>query len=304
MKMIKKIGRAILSFAVWVLVVLLWLPLILVSWIINKMTPAWKKHKFVCVVGKTGAGKSLFKTYIETQHKKMGNKIWSNANQACLENVKDTPFECLFANGSPLVDLSGLDIQMMSFDEIQNQFNNRDFADKSYKSIFDPFVKALSIHRHIKVPYVYFYTQSWDNVDIKIRRLVHKIFEIENSKGIDFVEVYEAVRNGRKINIDKLWRVKRLKYIVWEPQDYENPQHKQYIEAVKKGFFKTELEIQDLERETITISRKLLATHNTYQFENTYQHLKTMGLENFPDQKEWDSYTAEQKEKFIKSLGV
>lgn len=104
-KILRNILRIVMSFVAFGLTIVLWVPLWLVSWVVNKMTPAYMKYKVICVVGKTGAGKSLFKTYFEDRMKSLsGKKIWSNTNQANYEWVKDTPFECIFDNGQPRVD--------------------------------------------------------------------------------------------------------------------------------------------------------------------------------------------------------
>lgn len=63
---------------------------------------------------------------------------------------------------------------LILIDEAGIEFNNRD-----YKSFPKALISYLKLHRHYGVD-IYFYSQSWEDTDITIRRLADRLFYIRS----------------------------------------------------------------------------------------------------------------------------
>jgi len=228
-----------------------------INWLIDWWTPTYHKEGIFAVVGRTGAGKSLFKTYLELQEENHNTITFTNVESDAVNSVVEK-LENIWNNDECQVNFNGSGVNLMTFDEPQLDFDNRDFKKDSYKQVFQPFAKTMSIHRHQKVRRVFFFTQSWGALDSKIKRIVHYVIDVDHTKMIDIPYMVEN---------KKIERIpKALKLTVFRKQDYED--NKEYFEMVKSGFFQTKIKLEDLDRYRIGITKTLLDRHDTYVFED------------------------------------
>lgn len=232
-----------------------------INWLIEWWTPTYEKEGIFCVVGRTGSGKSTFKTYLELQNEYNKGCYTLTNVESSATNIVEDKIRNIWNEDETQYNFNGSGVNLATFDEIHVEFDNRDFKSESYKKVFQPFARWGTLHRHQKVKRLFFFASSWDSLDIKIKRLTHYVIDIDHTKRID---IPYMIKHKKIVRIPN-----HLKLTVFEKQDYED--NKEYFEMVKKGFFQTKLKIEDLDRYKIKISSELLERHNTYVYENHYK---------------------------------
>lgn len=119
-------------------------------------------------------------------------------------------FPCKYTYYYNASDLGRFDISncVLIIDEASIDFNNR-----AYKSLPQTTISYLKYYRHYGVKDIYIFSQSFDDMDITLRRLATEYYLVTKA-GPWFIRVKQAVK---KIAIDKethqfidafMWRIK------------------------------------------------------------------------------------------------
>lgn len=139
------------------------------------------KNGIHCVVGDTGGGKSLIAHKLATYYLNRGYKVVSNSkfnNRMTVIDIADYFNE--FEQKKPLKNC------IVIFDEIQRQFNRRQNKKNDYNEIFIPMIEWLTTHRHQGVPKVIFLTQSYNQLDLQLQNLIHRVHFVYTKEGGDY----------------------------------------------------------------------------------------------------------------------
>ena len=122
------------------------------------------KHECNLIMGKPGSGKSLYMAYLVKKSLRQGRKVYTNHHVLGAEYL-DT-------NWLGRYDLYDVDIII---DEAQIVWDNRDFKTFSKEMKF-----FISNFRHFKCR-LYIISQSYEDLDVKIRRQAHNIYIVQPS---------------------------------------------------------------------------------------------------------------------------
>lgn len=120
--------------------------------------------------GSPGCGKSTFGVKLLYQNK------FNCDNKLCNYEVKDVPY----LDTRLLSDHFPLPNSHVVIDESGICFNNR-----MYKSLPIGTIEYFKLHRHNK-DYVDFFSQSWDDTDITVRRLADEIWYVQKVGPLSF----------------------------------------------------------------------------------------------------------------------
>lgn len=143
------------------------------------------KYKMYGIFGKPGSGKSTYLTKIAYQQSKRGWQVYTDDNSCKIPEVKhfdSMDFKAgkwlpdgrkgqLWVDGT--INKENRDIVLI-FDEIGSLYNNRDFKN----NLTPETLKWWKEHRHKRVK-VYYGSQSYKDMDLKIRQLSDQLFIIK-----------------------------------------------------------------------------------------------------------------------------
>lgn len=156
----------------------------IVLWFIQiLLTP--RHGNLVLIMGKAGSGKSTYIAHIVRRCLRKKRKVYCNHHVlgALKINPKDLG-KYMYENCSIIID------------EAQIEFDNRNF-----KSFTDELKFFFSNYRHFKCD-IYVVSQSWEDLDIKIRRQAKRIYIMQNSF-IPFTILLQRVRMRFGLNEEK-----------------------------------------------------------------------------------------------------
>lgn len=147
------------------------------------MTP--RHGKLELIMGKAGSGKSTLIAHLVKKANKKKRPVYCNHHVL----------------GAHKIDAKWLGKYMLEdcdiiIDEAQIEFDNRNF-----KSFTDELKFFFSNYRHFKCD-VYIVSQSWEDLDIKIRRQAKKIYIMQGSI-IPFTIMLQRVKMKFGVNEDK-----------------------------------------------------------------------------------------------------
>lgn len=134
--------------------------------------------------GVPGSGKTTLAAKIAFKNAKRGIKTYSN--------VPITGTLLIDSSDIGEVDISDGDLIL---DEAAIDFNNR-----SYKTLSKNTIKWLKLHRHYGIGTIHVFSQSYDDMDITIRRLQTVMFRLTRTI---IPGVFMSRRIGVSIDIDK-----------------------------------------------------------------------------------------------------
>lgn len=143
------------------------------------------KYKMYGIFGKPGSGKSTYLTKIAYQQSKRGWQVYTDDNSCKIPEVKhfdsmnfkagkwlpDGRKGQLWVDGT--INKENRDIVLI-FDEIGSLYNNRDFKN----NLTPETLKWWKEHRHKRVK-IYYGSQSYKDMDLKIRQLSDQLFIIK-----------------------------------------------------------------------------------------------------------------------------
>lgn len=134
--------------------------------------------------GVPGSGKSTFAAYLAKKDLKHNKKVWSNV--PITGTMKLEPREDLGRN----MILDGRII----IDEASVEYNSR-----AYKTMPQEAIKFFKYHRHYQTA-IDVFSQSWDDMDVTIRRLAQKMYVVKKS-WLPWFIVRRTVR--KRVGIDE-----------------------------------------------------------------------------------------------------
>lgn len=135
--------------------------------------------------GLPGSGKSTLACKLARQALKEGKSVYSDFSVCAIKG-------CINFDVSQLGKVTPIPNSLLILDEASIQFNNR-----NYKSLPLHTISWLKLARHYKVDVVVF-SQSFDDMDITIRRLANTLWYIRKCGPLSMVR-----RIKRRIGIDK-----------------------------------------------------------------------------------------------------
>lgn len=141
--------------------------------------------KLELIMGKAGSGKSTLIAHLVKKANKKGRSVYCNHHVLGAFKIESNWLGTYMLEDCTII-----------IDEAQIEFDNRDFKSftKNLKFFF-------SNYRHFKAD-VYIVSQSWEDLDVKIRRQAKKIFIMQNS-WIPFTICLQRVRMKFGVNEDK-----------------------------------------------------------------------------------------------------
>lgn len=137
--------------------------------------------------GVPGCGKSSLAALYAKKALAKGITVWSNVPiSGCYQYTPEDLGTYEICNGLLILDEAGLD------------FNNRNF--KKFTDAQNYFFKY---HRHYGVRVLVF-SQSWEDMDLKIRLLAHNIYVVRSSPLLSRLGFISTLKVKTKIGIDEL----------------------------------------------------------------------------------------------------
>lgn len=198
---------------------ILWLYSVIQSW----LRPPVYKRGIHCISGDTGAGKTLLAHLVTKKFKKKGIPIISNS--AFSPHVKVIDIEDYFDDYEQKKPLENC---IVVFDEIQRQFNKRQNRKNDYNAVFLPLIEWLTTHRHNGVIIVYFLTQSYNQLDIQLQNLIHRVEFVFSAPKPDF----KIWLRDKKFRV--LSRPKKVWYYSKRKKDIDQGDIQKYIMSSEK----------------------------------------------------------------------
>lgn len=165
-----------------VLYILLGLLLVL---IVVRILKGGKRQDIISVYfGVPGCGKTTFATYLARRDIKHKSKVWSN-----VPITGTYKLDCNADLGKRMICNGRIII-----DEASVEYNNRNF-----KAMPQHVIKFFKYHRHYQTA-IDVFSQSWDDMDITIRRLAQKLYVLKKS-----IFPFFIVRRtlGKRIGVDE-----------------------------------------------------------------------------------------------------
>ena len=231
----------------------IWLFPIIFIWqvIVNLFKAPIRKRGIHAILQETGGGKTITAHLIDKELVKQGWSVYSNS--PFNEYVKTFNIEEYFGGGEQLKPLNNC---ILILDEIQHDFNRRMNRQKDYNDIFMPFIKMLTTHRHDDIVKIYFLTQAWEQLDIQLQRLIHRVHIV---KVRQFPSLYEWLRRKKwRTNIrPTAVKVHSFRKSAFQLSDYEK-----YID--KSG----DMKYKRPKKYTLNVRIKDLIDFETHAFKN------------------------------------
>jgi hypothetical protein len=170
---------------------MLWaFPLIFILQMIKTLfTQPIRRRGIHAIVGDTGSGKTKTADTLARELHREGWKVFSNSQFNDI--VHEFDIDKFFKDGKQIRPLYNC---VLILDEIQHEFNKRMNKTREYNDVFVPFVKAITTHRHDNIIKIYFITQAWDNLDIQLQRLIHRIHIV---RARQYPSLYEWLRKDK-----------------------------------------------------------------------------------------------------------
>lgn len=141
--------------------------------------------------GLPGAGKTTFCAYLSKKYLNHGVPVWSNVPilGTYVFDVREDLARYEIENGILIVDEAGID------------YNNRQYSQKNGMTAAQIKWWKKIRHKHMKA---YIFSQSYNDMDVTLRRLCGELFIIKKSKIKYFVTVR---RIRRKVDIDDIQHI-------------------------------------------------------------------------------------------------
>ncbi|MVX63135.1 ATP-binding cassette domain-containing protein [Clostridium chromiireducens] len=221
------------------------------------LTP--RHGKLELIMGKAGSGKSTLIAHLVKKANKKNRPIYCNHHVLGAQKIEHTWLGRYMLENCDII-----------IDEAQICFDNRDFKNftKELKFFF-------SNYRHFKAD-IYIVSQSWDDLDIKIRRQAKKIYIMQNSF-IPFTILLQRIRMKFGVNEDKTdivtkfgtsivpligWSLK-LNFTVWHYFDsYSKPNLPPVPYQTLWGNIKEKRKISSMIKDKINVSRVTIKNFN------------------------------------------
>ncbi|WP_160358922.1 zonular occludens toxin domain-containing protein [Clostridium chromiireducens] len=147
------------------------------------LTP--RHGKLELIMGKAGSGKSTLIAHLVQNANKKKRKVYCNHHVLGATKIDHTWLGKYMLENCTII-----------IDEAQICFDNRDF-----KSFTKELKFFFSNYRHFQAD-IYVVSQSWDDLDIKIRRQAKKIYIMQNSF-IPFTILLQRIKMKFGVNEDK-----------------------------------------------------------------------------------------------------
>ena len=210
-----------------------------------------RKRGIHAILQETGGGKTITAHLLDKEILKKGWTVYSNSKFN--DYMKPFDLEEYFGGGEQLKPLTNC---ILILDEIQHDFNRRMNRQKDYNDIFMPFIKMLTTHRHDNIVKVYFLTQAWEQLDIQLQRLIHRVHIV---KARQYPSLYEWLRR-------KSWRTNfrptSVKVHSFRKSAFQLSDYEKYID--KKG----DMKYKRPKKYSISIRIKDLVDFQTHAFKN------------------------------------
>ena len=163
------------------------------------------------IEGLSGSGKTLLANYIiqETTNNIDNCFFYSNINQFKSNSVKTIDFFSLFEDGKVVKKLpaywNNKYCYALIVDELNANFNRRLNNRKEYNDIFIGLMQFAVLHRHQKIPRIYFLGQSLDLQDRQVQSIFKYKHEVKSVKRYSFAkyqDTNDVVRLPKRIVIE------------------------------------------------------------------------------------------------------
>lgn len=227
------------------------------------MTPNILKPGIAAICGDTGGGKTLLAHILSRHFDTKGRKVY--ANSSFNKIVHYIKIEDYFNNFEILKPLSN---GIVIFDEIQQDFNKRMNRKNDYNKVFIPLVEWLQTHRHEGISHVYFLTQSWDNLDVQLQRLTHRVNFVYSKHNADLLTWLKSPK------IRPIIRPKKINYFTRRRDELEIKDIDRYIK--KKAGRRGKLNYKRIKPSKVTVTLNDLITYNTFAFKRSLAAYKTL----------------------------
>lgn len=147
--------------------ILIWITVImLIIYIVLAIKKGRKREDIISTYfGVPGSGKTTFAAYLAKKDLKRNKKVWSNV--PITGTYKLEPQEDL--GRKMIVD------GRIIIDEASVEYNSR-----AYKQMSQAAIKFFKYHRHYQTA-IDVFSQSWDDMDVTIRRLTQKMYVVKRS---------------------------------------------------------------------------------------------------------------------------
>ncbi len=217
------------------------------------LTP--RHGKLELIMGKAGSGKSTLIAHLVKKANKKNRSVYCNHHVLGAHKIESKWLGKYMLEDCDII-----------IDEAQIEFDNRNF-----KSFTDELKFFFSNYRHFKCD-VYIVSQSWEDLDIKIRRQAKKIYIMQNSF-IPFTILLQRVKMKFGVNEDKTdivtkfstniipligWSLK-LNFTVWHYFDsYSKPNLPRVPYQTLWGIVKDHKKISNRIKEKLNVSRETI----------------------------------------------
>lgn len=213
------------------------------------LTEPIRRRGLHAIIGDTGDGKTMTANILSRELHANGWTVFSNSQFNDI--VHEFDIDKFFKDGKQIRPLYNC---VLILDEIQHEFNKRMNKTKEYNDVFVPFIKMVTTHRHDGIVKIYFLTQAWDNLDVQIQRLIHRVHIV---KARQFPSLYEWLR---KDSFKTTIRPTAIKVNSFRKDAFMTSDYEKYVnrhgEIVHKKFSKY----------TIPVSINTLMEYNTHAF--------------------------------------
>ena len=219
-----------------------------------------KRGKLELIMGKPGSGKSTYMAHIVKKYVKKNIPVFCNHHVLGANVItKEWLGKYMLENCAIIID------------EAQLEFDNRNF-----KAFTNELKFFFSNFRHFKAD-VYIISQSYEDLDVKIRRQAQKMYILKPSI-IPFTIFIQEIKMDFGLNEEKTeivtkfkssilpiigWKLK-INFVVWKYFDsYSKPNLPQPPYIKKWGDIKASKNIKERIKETINIVKTKLLNYNS-----------------------------------------
>jgi hypothetical protein len=247
-------------------VILIWLfPMMFILSVIKMwFTQPIRRRGIHAIVGDTGHGKTKTADGLSREFHNKGWRVYSNSQFNDI--VYQFDIDKYFKGGKQIKPLYNC---VLILDEIQWEFNKRMNKTREYNDVFVPFIKMVQGHRHDNIIIIYFLTQSWDNLDVQIQRLIHRVHIVRARL---YPSLYEWLR---KDSMKTSLRPTSIKINSFRKDAFMTSDYEKYVN--RKG----EVVHKKFKKYSISVSINELMYYNTHAFKGKSSGMTSKNDWNF-----------------------